>query len=104
LTVKNRFRDQTQEAKGACRVAADATDEAWVYCGSCHRAMRQGDCVLDGPGAGLSCAYDDCRPEGNLAFKSLYGWDAYRLAHQQETTEWPVEPESGRCYEPGAAP
>jgi len=104
LTVKNRFRDQTQEAKTASRVAADASDEAWVYCGSCHRAMQQGDCVLEEPGAGLSCAYGDCRPEGNLAFRSLYGWDAYRLAHQQETTQWPVEPESGECYEPGAAP
>ena len=66
-------------------------------CGACHRAMRQGDCALDGPEAGLSCAYDDCRPEASLAFKSLYRWDACRLAHQQEPFQWPVGRLARRC-------
>ena len=98
--MKSRFREQTKETKSACRVTASPDDEAWVYCGVCRRAMRQGDCMLDELGGRLRCAYDDCRPEGNFAFESLYGWDAYRLAHELETANWPEEPRPGECYEP----
>jgi hypothetical protein len=101
--MKRRFRDQTADMKEACRVATDAGDETWVYCTACERAMKQGDCTLDDSDGGLQCAYDDCRPAGNLAFKSLYGWDAYRLAHGQETAYWPKTPRSGECYEPAGA-
>jgi hypothetical protein len=102
--MKKVFRDQTAETKGACRVTEDANDETWVYCAICKRAMKQGDCVLSDDFEGsLRCAYDDCTPEGNLAFESLYGWDAYRLAHGRETAHWPAEPLHGKCYgRPGA--
>lgn len=104
--MKKFFRDQTAETKAACRVAGDASDETWVYCTSCQRAMKQGDCVLSDDFEGsLQCGYEDCVPQGNLAFKSLYGWDAYRLAHVHETVHWPQEPTEGQCYErPGAGP
>jgi hypothetical protein len=100
-----RFRDQTAEKKADCRVAPGTDDETWVYCTSCERAMKQGDCTLDELDGPLSCAYDDCGPEGNLAFQSLYGWDAYRLAHGQETAQWPETPRLGECYKgAGAGP
>ena len=105
-TMKKIFRDQTAETKGGYQVTEDANDETWVYCTTCKRTMKQGDCVLSDDFEGvLQCAYDDCTPEGNLAFKSLYGWDAYRLAHGHETAQWPEEPSPGKCYErPGAGP
>lgn len=104
--MKKVFRDQTAEKKAACRVAEDANDETWVYCTACQRAMKQGDCALgDDSEDLLQCAYEDCVSEGNLAFKSLYGWDAYRLAHVHETADWPREPSQGQCYKgPGAGP
>ena len=45
--MRKRYRDQTQEAKASCRITEDASDEAWLYCAKCHRAMAQGDCVVD---------------------------------------------------------
>jgi hypothetical protein len=83
--------------------ASGTGDETWVYCTACNRAMQQADCTVDELDGRLQCAYDDCRPEGNLAFKSLYGWDAYRLAHGQETAHWPETPLSGERYEPAGA-
>lgn len=98
------FRELTAEEKATCRVGEDPGDEGWVYCPTCRRAMHQGDCVL-GEDNVLECAYEDCPPPGNLAFASLYGWDAYRAAYGQETAHWPKEPELGECYErPGASP
>jgi hypothetical protein len=103
--MNRRFRDLPAKTRAGCQVAADAGDETCVYCTACKRAMKQGDCTLDELDGSLECAYDDCRPEGNLAFKSLYGWDAYRLAHGQETAQWPQEPDLGECYEQaGASP
>jgi hypothetical protein len=104
--MKKVFRDQTEETKAACRVTEDASDETWVYCVTCKRAMKQGDCVLGDDVEGrLQCAYEDCPPEGNLAFESLYGWDAYRLAHGRETADCPEQPRQGECYKrPGAGP
>jgi hypothetical protein len=103
--MNSRFRDQKMETKTAHRITADADDDSWVYCTACRRAMKQGDCFLDELGGPPQCAYDDCRPKGNLAFRSLYGWDAYRLAHPQDTAHWPEKPSPGVRYEPaGAAP
>ena len=96
------FRDQTVDKKAACQVAEDASDEAWVYCSTCKRAMRQGDCVL-GEGEALQCAYEDCPSRGNVAFQSLYGWDAYRSQHIEDTAGWPDEPNPGDCYQPPGA-
>jgi hypothetical protein len=103
-TMRKVFRDQTAEKKAACSVTEDASDDTWVYCGSCERAMKQGDCGLsDDSEDSLHCAYEDCAPEGNLAFESLYGWDAYRLAHELETADWPEEPRQGTCYKRSGA-
>jgi hypothetical protein len=96
--MSKRFRDERAEMKALTQVAEDAGEQTWVYCSACRRAMRQGDCVVTDDGS-LHCAYDDCTPEGNLAYKSLYGWDAYRLAHGVETAHWPEEPSLGDCYE-----
>jgi hypothetical protein len=46
----------------------------------------------------LRCAYEDCTSRGNLAFESLYGWDAYRQMHGDETADWPETPTAGECY------
>jgi hypothetical protein len=103
--MKKRFRDLSDEMKAAYGITEDAGDDSFVYCGACGRAMEQGDCLLDDAEGSLRCAFDDCAPEGNLAFQSLYGWDAYRLAHAHETFHWPEEPVPGECYErPGAGP
>ncbi len=96
--MKKRYRDQTQEAKASCRITEDASDEAWLYCDNCHRAMAQGDCVVDECEGVLRCAYADCDPGGNLAYRSLYGWDAYRQAHALETAAWPSDPVPGSRY------
>jgi hypothetical protein len=72
--------------------------ETWLYCGACGRTMKREDSA-DG------CVYDDCPSERNLAFQSLYGWDAYRLEHFEETVDWPEIPAPGECYRlPGAGP
>ena len=98
------FRDQTAEKKAACRVADDVSDEAWVYCSACRRTMQQGDCPIGEDGV-LQCAYEDCPSSGNIAFRSLYGWDAYRAVYGQETAHWPKEPRPGEQYDPpGASP
>lgn len=102
--MKEPLRDQSEEVKATHRVTEDASDEAWLYCDNCHRAMAQGDCVLDDLEGGLRCAYDDCGLEGTLAYQSLYGWDAYRQAHAIETAHWPTEPVLGARYERRAAP
>jgi hypothetical protein len=99
-----RFRDQSQGAKSACRIAEDTSAEAWLYCDKCHRAMAQGDCIVDDCEGVLRCAYADCDPGGNLAYRSLYGWDAYRQAHELETVGWPTEPVRDRCYRSAARP
>ena len=97
--MENVFRDQSLEMKVAHAVAEDANDETWLYCTACGRALRQGDCLLSEEAEGaLECPFDDCVPEGNLAFQSLYGWDAYRLEHGHETADWPEEPTAGTCY------
>ena len=72
----------------------------WMYCTACRRAMKQEDCIRDEGGGPVQCGYDDCPPEGNIAFRSLYGWDAYRLAHPQDTADWPEKPSRGERYEP----
>jgi hypothetical protein len=98
------FRDQPPETKAACRVAEDANDEVWVYCSACQRAMRQGDCVV-GDDDVLRCGCEDCPSKGNLAFQSLYGWDAYRSTHGRDTAHWPQEPVPDERYmPPGASP
>jgi hypothetical protein len=95
----NLFRDQSEETKVAHAVTEDANDETWLYCTACERAVRQGDCLpSEVVGGTLRCPFDDCVPDGNLAFQSLYGWDAYRLEHGHETADWPEEPTAGGCY------
>ena len=97
--MRRRLRDQTEEVKAAHNVTGEACDDSWVYCDACHRAMAQGDCVFDDLGPGLRCAYDDCSLESSLSYRSLYGWDAYRQAHELQTAGWPAEPEPGVCYD-----
>jgi hypothetical protein len=100
--MKKRFRELTEEAKASYGITEDASDESWVYCTTCERAMEQGECAVGEEGL-LQCAYDDCRPEGNPAFQSLYGWDAYRQELGDEAGPWPEEPEWGKRYGRGGA-
>ena len=97
--MKKPFRDLTDEAKTAHQIGKDASDETWLYCADCSRAVAQGDCVLDDDEGVLRCPYDDCGLGSNLAFQSLYGWGAYRQAHTRETLHWPEEPVPGERYE-----
>lgn len=96
--MAERFCDLDQETKDACKVAEDVSDQAWLYCDSCHRAMRQGDCPVDEQGDGLRCAYVDCDLGGNIAYQSLYGWDSYKQTHPLDTAKWPKEPAEGTRY------
>ena len=101
--MKKLYRDLSPEAKASYGITEDAGDESWVYCTACQRAMAQGDCILSEEGQ-LQCAYDDCTPEGNLAFESLYGWDAYRQELGGEAAHWPEKPEWGKSYRRRDAP
>ena len=96
--MKKLYRELNEEAKASYGITNDASDDSWVYCTACSRAMEQGDCVVGDVGGALECAYEDCSPEGNLAFESLYGWDAYRHMHGDETSDWPEIPTAGLCY------
>jgi hypothetical protein len=96
--MKKLYRDLTQEAKASYGITEDRSDESWVYCTTCDRAMKQGDCIVGEQGV-LQCAYDDCMPEGNVAFQSLYGWDAYQQELGGEAAHWPEKPEWGKRYE-----
>ena len=99
MTMKKRYRDLTEEEKASCRIAEDASDEAWVYCTASHRAMEQGDLVQDEIEGALQCAYGDCVLEANIAVQGLEGWEAYRKELGYETAHWPEEPVPGECYE-----
>jgi len=102
--MKKLYRDLSPEAKASYGITGDASDESWVYCTACSRGMAQGDCILSEEGQ-LQCAYGDCSREGNLAFESLYGWDAYRQELGGEAAHWPEKPEWGKRYQgPGAGP
>jgi hypothetical protein len=96
--MKKRFREHTQEVKTACRIDEHASDEAWLYCDKCHRAMVQGDCVVDDSEPVLRCAYADCDLGGDLAYRSLHGWEDYRRTHALETAHWPTDPVLGSRY------
>jgi len=102
--MKRRYSELTEEAKASYGTSENTSDDTWLYCTNCERAMRQGDCVI-GEGENLRCAYDDCASQDNLAFQSLYGWDAYRQGLGHEAVQWPDEPEPGKRYTgAGAAP
>lgn len=96
--MKKLYSELNEEAKASYGITEGASNDAWVFCTSCDRAMEQGDCVVGESEGSLQCAYDDCLPEGNLAFQSLYGWDAYRQTHVDETSDWPETPTEGVCY------
>ncbi|NLO28022.1 MAG: hypothetical protein GX113_07585 [Actinobacteria bacterium] len=97
--MKKQYRDLNEEEKAACRIAEDVSDQAWVYCTACQRAMRQGDLVLAEIEGALQCAYSDCVLEANIAVQGLEGWEAYRKELGYETAHWPEEPMPGECYE-----
>jgi hypothetical protein len=98
--VAKHFRDLTEEQKASHSITEDARDESFVYCATCHRAMEQGDCVVDEDlEIKLRCAYSDCVLAGNIAAQSMHGWDDYRSAHEEETAHWPDAPSPGECYE-----
>ena len=97
--MKKLYRDLSPEAKASYGITEDASDEAWVYCTACQRAMEQGDLALDEIEGALRCAYSDCVLEGNIAVQGLQGWEAYRKELGYETDHWPEEPESGKRYE-----
>jgi hypothetical protein len=96
--MEKAYRALSAEARASYGITEDGSDESWVYCTACGRAMEQGDCVLDDAADSLQCAYDDCMPDGSLAFESLYGWDAYRQMYGLETADWPEIPTAGDCY------
>ena len=96
--MKRRYRELSPEAKASYGTTDDPRDETWVYCDTCKRAMPQGDCVVGD--AFLGCAYEDCPSRTNLAFESLYGWDAYRQGLGSAASDWPQEPEQDREYRP----
>lgn len=93
-----RYCDLDDKGKSACKVDDDPSDEAWLYCDTCHRAMHQGDCPVEEGGEKLDCAYPDCDLGGNLAYRSLYGWDAYKKARPVDTAKWPQDPIVGTRY------
>ncbi len=101
--MKKLYSELNEEAKATYGITEDASNQAWIYCNACGRAMEQGDCVVGDIEGSLQCAYDDCQPEANVAFESLYGWDAYRQMHGDETSDWPEIPTVGECYRREAA-
>jgi len=90
--MNERFCDLDQEKKETCKVAEEPSEEAWVYCDVCHRAMHQGDCAVNEGGIGLRCAYPDCDLGGDSSHKNLHDWDIYRKARPRETATWPTDP------------
>jgi hypothetical protein len=99
--MPKQFRDLAPHQKAAHSVTEDASDDAFVYCASCGRAMRQGDCIVDDAlEEKLRCAYDDCILDASIAMHSLHAWDAYRELYKEETADWPEVPIPGECYKP----
>jgi hypothetical protein len=96
--MNKRFKELNEDAKATYGLNGDTSSKAWLYCSACGRAMEQGDCLIDEADGSLQCAYEDCASESNLAFESLYGWDAYRQMHGDETADWPETPTLGECY------
>ena len=76
--MKKPFNELNEDAKATYGLNGGTSSKAWLYCTACGRAMEQGGCFVDDAESSLQCAYEDCTSEGNLAFESLYGWDAYR--------------------------
>jgi len=95
--MKKLYRDLTPEAKAAYGITEDGGDESLVYCTSCERAMRQGNCVLDEQSR-LQCAYEDCTPSSDPALQNLRPWDEYALEQGGESAHWPERPELGKRY------
>ncbi len=99
--MPRRFRELAQPEKASHSVTEDTSDDAFVYCPSCGRAMHQGDCIVDDAlEEKLRCAYDDCILDANIAMHSLHAWDAYRELYKEETVDWPEVPIPGECYKP----
>lgn len=98
FTVKKFYRDLSPEARASYGITEDGSEESWVYCLTCGRAMPQGDCVVGEDGR-LECAYGDCRPtSASHASTDLRAWDTLAQEQGGAAAHWPEKPEWGRRY------
>ncbi len=44
--MKKLYRDLSPEARASYGITEDGSEESWVYCLTCGRAVPQGDCVV----------------------------------------------------------